>query len=229
MDKCCKNIDFDLVERFYVLKNKWEQVQSQIKIFEQRSYNQWQNNKLAQERKKYLKSNDKRYWTRNEHQIFVYCVNRLSATAVKGLNVQLISYMVGTRTVRQVRTHAQKYFKKLRDGRKMEVRSSPANDLDSKIITDIELDQKYNEYVESRYHNNNLSHLKNTAIPMIEATPGILPHSHGNLLDEDEEDDGVNYPFFHPTPNEPIKINRGNVKIWDIDSNQLPSCTPECY
>ncbi|KAL7722962.1 Myb-like domain-containing protein [Entamoeba marina] len=52
----------------------------------------------------------KRYWSQEEHALFVKAIEYLNVHSTKGLPVKIISRFVGTRTPVQVRTHAQKYF-----------------------------------------------------------------------------------------------------------------------
>ncbi|CAN0363901.1 unnamed protein product [Pylaiella littoralis] len=55
--------------------------------------------------------NNSRRWTSEEHQAF------LSGLRLYGRNWEAIASMVPTRTVRQIRTHSQKYFVKIEQGK----------------------------------------------------------------------------------------------------------------
>jgi SHAQKYF class myb-like DNA-binding protein len=54
------------------------------------------------------KTNDRRYWTEEEHQRFLDALQSVGPKDVKA-----IASFVGSRSATQVRTHAQKYFLKL--------------------------------------------------------------------------------------------------------------------
>ncbi|ELP85551.1 hypothetical protein EIN_407300 [Entamoeba invadens IP1] len=56
----------------------------------------------------------RRYWSSEEHILFLKAITWLNATSTKQLPVKLISEFVRTRTPVQVRTHAQKYFESLK-------------------------------------------------------------------------------------------------------------------
>jgi len=57
--------------------------------------------------------NQSRYWSEDEHRKFVEGVEKFGAKEAKK-----IAEYVGTRDITQVRSHAQKYFLKLKRGNK---------------------------------------------------------------------------------------------------------------
>jgi len=63
-----------------------------------------------------------RYWTSDEHERFLQAVAIFGPKAVKE-----ISFYVGTRTTTQVRTHSQKYFKRVRTCVSPVVPTTPIN------------------------------------------------------------------------------------------------------
>ncbi|BFU24143.1 Myb family DNA-binding protein, SHAQKYF family protein [Entamoeba histolytica HM-1:IMSS-B] len=58
---------------------------------------------------------DNRYWHDREHIRFLVCIKFLKATKCSGLPVKQIAMYIYTRNGIQVRTHAQKYFKNIRE------------------------------------------------------------------------------------------------------------------
>ena len=54
----------------------------------------------------------KRYWTHEECEKFEKIIKYMNYTSVRGMNYELISSYVKTRTPIQVRSHSQKYFLK---------------------------------------------------------------------------------------------------------------------
>lgn len=57
-----------------------------------------------------------RRWTREENLRFNKCVSYFGYTRLTGMNALLVSTFVGTRDRYQVRSHAQKFFKKMNRG-----------------------------------------------------------------------------------------------------------------
>ena len=72
-------------------------------------------NQVKEEKKESVKQAQSRYWSEDEHQLFLVAIQTFGHKDVKS-----IASVVGTRSATQVRTHAQKYFMKLARSRTSE-------------------------------------------------------------------------------------------------------------
>eukprot|EP01125_Pyxidicula_operculata_P020396 TRINITY_DN7524_c0_g1_i4.p1 TRINITY_DN7524_c0_g1~~TRINITY_DN7524_c0_g1_i4.p1 ORF type:complete len:665 (-),score=181.31 TRINITY_DN7524_c0_g1_i4:497-2491(-) len=89
-----------------------------------------------------IKKSTSRYWTKEEHQLFLEGLEKFGKK-----DVRAISNYVGTRTPTQVRTHAQKYFLKLKrmkgdtEKSSKKRRYSDRRDEDSQASSDMESEE----------------------------------------------------------------------------------------
>jgi len=93
-------------EEISELKRKLEAAQRQIQKLQSKVGKQGDNTKSNRSSSKQSQS---RYWTDEEHQLFLEALNIYGSKDVKA-----IANHVGTRNATQVRTHAQKYFLRLK-------------------------------------------------------------------------------------------------------------------